>query len=82
VGVRTQKKADRLGSYKAGKREGLKTRKLPGLLASQPSSYELSATSYFARHLTPVTCFFLKTKIKLCFVNYLQEAALVGFLVG
>jgi hypothetical protein len=43
-GVRLQKKADRLGSYKPGKLEGLKARKLPGfsgLLASQPSSYEL-----------------------------------------
>jgi len=34
------KEADRLESYKAGKLEGLKKRKLPGFLASQPSSYE------------------------------------------
>jgi hypothetical protein len=39
-GVRVQKKADRLGSYKAGKLEGLKALKLPGLLTCQPSSYE------------------------------------------
>jgi hypothetical protein len=37
-GVRVQKKAHRLGSYKAGKLEALKARKLPGFLASQPSS--------------------------------------------
>jgi hypothetical protein len=32
-GVRVQKKAHRLGSYKAGKLEALKARKLPGLPA-------------------------------------------------
>ena len=42
------KKADWIGSYKAGKLEGSKARKLPGFPASQPSSYELSATRYFA----------------------------------
>jgi hypothetical protein len=46
LGFRVQKKAGRLGSYKAGKLKVLKARKLPGFLASQPSSYELSATSY------------------------------------
>jgi hypothetical protein len=46
-GSRVQKKADRLGSHKAGKLVGLKRRKLPGFLASWPSSYELSAMSIF-----------------------------------
>jgi hypothetical protein len=53
VGCQDSKKADRLGSYKAGKLEGLKARKLPGFLASGPASlqamsHELSATSYFS----------------------------------
>jgi hypothetical protein len=39
-GVRVKKKADRLESYKAGKLEGLEGRKIPGFLASYPSSYE------------------------------------------
>jgi hypothetical protein len=39
-----------LESYKAGKLGGLKARNPSGFLASQPSSYELSATSYFAGH--------------------------------
>jgi hypothetical protein len=46
------KEADRLESYKAGKLEGLKKRKLPGFLASWPPSlqamnHELSDMSYF-----------------------------------
>jgi hypothetical protein len=55
-GVRCQasKKADRLGSYKAGKLEGLNARKLPGFLASQPSSYELWAISYELFCLTTI----------------------------
>jgi hypothetical protein len=43
-GSEVQKKADRLGSYKAGKLEGLKARKLRGFLASWPPS--LQAISY------------------------------------
>jgi hypothetical protein len=38
--------ADKQGSYKAGKLESLKVRKLLCFLASQPSNYELSAVSY------------------------------------
>jgi len=52
-GIRVQKEADRIGSYKAGKLEGLKARKLPGFLASWLPS--LQAMSYQLRAILPDT---------------------------
>jgi hypothetical protein len=40
-GVRVQKKADRLESYRAGKLEGLKAQRLPSFRVSWPSSCAL-----------------------------------------